>query len=52
MRRKRDTALHEAFEEYKLALAAGERDRALEAIRQCAEAPLPAVSTARPTAPS
>ena len=40
-RRKRDTRVHDAFEEYKLALAGGERDRALEAIRQCAEAPLP-----------
>ncbi len=41
-RRKRDTRIHDSFEEYKLALAAGERDRALEAIRLCAEAPLPA----------
>jgi hypothetical protein len=40
-RRKRDTRIHDAFEEYKLALAGGERDRALEAIRLCAEAPLP-----------
>jgi FHA domain-containing protein len=40
-RRKRDTRVHDAFEEYKLALAAGERDRALEAIRSCAELPLP-----------
>ena len=40
-RRKRDTRIHDAFEEYKLALAAGERDRALEAIRLCAESPLP-----------
>ncbi|MGZ3406718.1 MAG: FHA domain-containing protein [Polyangia bacterium] len=40
-RRKRDTRVHDAFEEYKLALAGGERDRALEAIRQCAEMPLP-----------
>jgi hypothetical protein len=40
-RRKRDTRIHDAFEEYKLALAGGERDRALEAIRHCAEAPLP-----------
>ena len=44
VRRKRDTRVRDAFEEYKLALAAGERDRALEAIRQCAEAPLPAVA--------
>ncbi len=42
LRRKRDTRIHDAFEEYKLALAGGERDRALEAIRRCAEAPLPA----------
>lgn len=41
-RRKRDTRVRDAFEEYKLALAGGERDRALEAIRQCVEAPLPA----------
>src|SRR3954471_7072788 len=40
-RRKRDTRIHDAFEEYKLALAGGERERALEAIRQCAESPLP-----------
>jgi len=40
-RRKRDTRIRDAFEEYKLALAAGERDRALEAIRLCAEAPPP-----------
>ena len=40
-RRKRDTRIHDSFEEYKLALAAGERDRALEAIRLCAESPLP-----------
>jgi hypothetical protein len=40
-RRKRDTRVHDAFEEYKLALAGGERDRALEAIRLCAESPLP-----------
>lgn len=40
-RRKRDTRVRDAFEEYKLALAAGERDRALEAIRLCAEAPVP-----------
>jgi FHA domain len=40
-RRKRDSRVHDAFEEYKLALAAGERDRAVEAIRLCAEAPLP-----------
>jgi len=40
-RRKRDTRIHDAFEEYKLALAGGERDRALEAIRTCAKAPLP-----------
>lgn len=40
-RRKRDTRVRDAFEEYKLALAAGERDRALEAIRLCAEAPAP-----------
>lgn len=40
-RRKRDSRVRDAFEEYKLALAAGERDRALEAVRQCAEAPLP-----------
>ena len=44
LRRKRDTRIRDAFEEYKLALAAGERDRALEAIRLCAEAPLPAVA--------
>ena len=41
LRRKRTTRIHDAFEEYRLALAGGERDRALEAIRQCAEAPLP-----------
>jgi tetratricopeptide (TPR) repeat protein len=41
-RRKRDSRVHDAFEEYKMSLASGERDRALEAIRQCAEAPLPA----------
>ncbi len=40
-RRKRDSRVRDAFEEYKLALAAGERDRALEAIRHCAEAPPP-----------
>jgi hypothetical protein len=40
-RRKRDTRIHDAFEEYKLALAGGERDRAMEAIRLCAEMPLP-----------
>ncbi|HEX9105374.1 MAG TPA: FHA domain-containing protein [Polyangia bacterium] len=40
-RRKRDTRIHDAFEEYKLALAGGERDRALEAVRLCAESPLP-----------
>jgi hypothetical protein len=45
-RRKRDTRVHDAFEEYKLALAGGERDRALEAIRLCAESPLPPPSTA------
>ena len=44
VRRKRDTRIRDAFEEYKLALAAGERDRALEAIRLCAEAPLPAMA--------
>ncbi|HEY2744555.1 MAG TPA: FHA domain-containing protein [Polyangia bacterium] len=44
VRRKRDTRIHDAFEEYKLALAAGERDRALEAIRLCAEAPLPVMA--------
>ena len=44
-RRKRDTRVHDAFEEYKLALAGGERDRALEAIRLCAESPLPPPST-------
>ena len=44
VRRKRDTRIHDAFEEYKLALAAGERDRALETIRLCAEAPLPVVA--------
>jgi FHA domain-containing protein len=41
-RRKRDSRIHDAFEEYKMSLTSGERDRALEAIRQCAEAPLPA----------
>jgi hypothetical protein len=44
-RRKRDTRVHDAFEEYKLALAGGERDRALEAIRLCAETPLPPPAT-------
>ncbi len=44
-RRTRDTRIHDSFEEYKLALAAGERDRALMAIRQCAEAPLPPATT-------
>ncbi len=44
-RRKREERVHESFEEYKLALAAGERDRALEAIRQCAETALPAKTT-------
>ncbi len=44
VRRRRDTRIRDSFEEYKLALAAGERDRALEAIRLCAEAPLPAVT--------
>src|SRR6185369_12591764 len=47
-RRKRDTRVHDAFEEYKLALAGGERDRALEAIRQCAEMPLPSASKELP----
>ena len=45
LRRKRDTRVHDAFEEYKLALAGGERDRALEAIRLCAESPLPPPAT-------
>ena len=48
LRRKRDSRIHDAFEEYKLALAAGERDRALEAIRRCAEAPLPAAARELP----
>src|SRR5262249_40043181 len=43
LRRKHDTRIHDDFEEYKLALAGGERDRALEAIRRGAEAPLPAI---------
>jgi hypothetical protein len=40
-RRRLGSRVREAFEEYKMALTAGERDRALEAIRQCGEAPLP-----------
>src|SRR5262249_31778992 len=40
-RRKLGSRVRDAFEEYQLARAAGERDRALEAIRQCAESPLP-----------
>jgi FHA domain-containing protein len=47
VRRKRDTRMRDSFEEYKLALASGERDRALEAIRQCAEAPLPTATGPR-----
>jgi hypothetical protein len=47
-RRKRESRVREAFEEYRLGLTAGERDRALEAIRQCAEAPLPAAATVSP----
>lgn len=43
LRRKREGRVRDDFEEYRMALAQGERDRALEAIRQCAEAPLPAV---------
>ncbi|MDB4967507.1 MAG: domain containing protein [Myxococcales bacterium] len=43
-RRKLGGRVREAFEEYKMALASGERDRALEAIRQCAESPLPPLS--------
>jgi pSer/pThr/pTyr-binding forkhead associated (FHA) protein len=40
-RRKRFNKVRDAFDEYRLAMAAGERDRALEAISFCAEAPLP-----------
>jgi tetratricopeptide (TPR) repeat protein len=40
-RRKRGNRVRDLFDEYRLELAAGERDRALEAIRQCAEASLP-----------
>ena len=43
-RRKLGSRVRDAFEEYKMSLAQGERDRALEAIRQAAEAPLPPVS--------
>lgn len=40
-RRRREGRVREAFEEHRMALAQGERDRALEALRQCVEAPLP-----------
>lgn len=39
-RRKRESRVRDAFDEYKLALAGGERDKALDAIRYCADAPL------------
>jgi pSer/pThr/pTyr-binding forkhead associated (FHA) protein len=40
-RRKLGSRVRDAFEEYKMALTGGERDRALEAIRQAGDAPLP-----------
>jgi hypothetical protein len=40
-RRKRFNRVRDGFDEYRLAMAAGERDRALEAIAFCADAPLP-----------
>ena len=42
-RRKRFNRVRDAFDEYRLELAAGQRDRALEAITYCAEAPLPSM---------
>jgi pSer/pThr/pTyr-binding forkhead associated (FHA) protein len=41
LRRRRENRIRDDYEEYRLALAGGERDRALEAIRGCVEAPLP-----------